>query len=318
MKKKLLFIAPNYYGFNEVVYQGLQSYSDYEVIEIDSTKPYKYKNIGERIFNFFLKTFKGHNLKKIKTELYIQQTIERSEEYDLLLVNRPDMLTEQALETAIAKSKKSKAILWDSIKKIPQSNEYLAKFDNVLSFDPDDCYNYGFTPITNFYFKEAQNWEIKFDVALLITYDNRIHDAIKLFQYFNSQGIKAKARIFVYKKDQIKEKLPENMEIIEQIIPFKKSCEYYFDSKVILDLSHPHQKGLSFRPFEALGLKKKLITTAENVKSLEFYNTTNILYLQDINNIELPEEFLKDEYLNPSLQITKRYSLENWVESVTS
>jgi len=108
------------------------------------------------------------------------------------------------------------------------------------------------------------------------------------------------------------------MEIIEQIIPFKKSCEYYFDSKVILDLSHPHQKGLSFRPFEALGLKKKLITTAENVKSLEFYNTTNILYLQDINKIELPEEFLKDEYLNPSLQITKRYSLENWVESVTS
>lgn len=318
MKKKLLFIAPNYYGFNEVVYQGLQSFSDYEVIEIDSTKPYKYKNIGERIYNFFLKIFKGHNLKKIKTELYIQQSIEKYGQYDLLLVNRPDMLTKQALESAVSKSKKSKAILWDSIKKIPQQNEYLAKFDNILSFDPDDCIHYGFTPITNFYFREAHNWEIKFDVALLMTYDNRINDAIKLFRYFKSQGINAKARIFVHKKDLIKEKLPKNMEVIEQIIPFKSSCEYYFDSKAILDLSHPHQKGLSFRPFEALGLKKKLITTAENVKSLEFYNTTNILYLQDIDNIDFPEKFLKDDYLTPSLQITKRYSLENWVESVTS
>ncbi|WP_411972299.1 hypothetical protein ACLCDV_22830 [Sphingobacterium sp. Lzh-3] len=318
MKKKLLFIAPNYYGFNEVVYNGLRSFSEYEVIEIDSTKPYKYKNISERVYNFFLKKFRGLNLKKVKSEFYLQKSIEKYEQYDLLLINRPDLLTKHALETAVSRSKKSKAILWDSIEKIPQSNEFLSKFDAVLSFDPADCYKYGFTPITNFYFKEAQNWEIKFDVALLITYDNRINDAIKLFRYFNNNGIKAKARIFAYKKDQIKEKLPENMEIIEQIIPFKNSCEYYFDSKIILDLSHPHQKGLSFRPFEALGLKKKLITTAENVKSLEFYNTTNILYLQDINDIEIPEDFLKDEYLNPDLQITKRYSLENWVENVTS
>ncbi|WP_104383946.1 lipopolysaccharide core biosynthesis protein rfaS [Sphingobacterium sp. HMA12] len=318
MKKKLLFIAPNYYGFNEVVYSGLKSFSGYEVIEINSTRPYQYKNIGEKIYNFFLKTFKKDNLKKIKTEQYIQQTIEDFGQYDLLIVNRPDLLTEEALKKAITKSKKSKVILWDSLKKIPQPNEYLAKFDNILSFDPDDCIHYGFTPITNFYFKEAQNWEIKFDVALLMTYDNRINDAIKLFRYFDSQGINAKARIFVYKKDQIKEKLPENMEVIEQIIPFKKSCEYYFDSKAILDLSHSNQKGLSFRPFEALGLEKKLITTAENVKSLEFYNATNILYIKDIDNIDFPKKFLDEKYLKPSLQVAKRYSLKNWVESIIS
>jgi len=318
MKKKLLFIAPNYYGFNEVVYQGLQSFSDYEVIEIDSTRPYKYKNICEKIYNFLLKTFKGYNLKKIKTELYIQQTIEKFEQYDLLLVNRPDILTKTTLESAIAKSKNSKVILWDSLKKIPQPDGYLAKFNDVLSFDPDDCLKFGFTPITNFYFKEAQNSEMNFDVALLMTYDSRIKDAIKLFRYFERHEIKAKAKIFVSQKDEIKERLPKGMEVIRQIIPFEKSCEYYYDSKAILDLSHPHQKGLSFRPFEALGLEKKLITTAKNVESLEFYNTTNVLYLKDIDNIKFPVEFLKDEYLKPSLEITKRYSLKNWVESITS
>lgn len=318
MKKKLLFIAPNYYGFNEVVYSGLQSFSDYEVIEINSTKPYKYKNIGERIHNFFLKTFKKDNLKRIKTEQYIQQTIENCGQCDLLIVNRPDLLTEGALTRAIAQSKKSKVILWDSLKKIPQPEEYLSKFDYILSFDSDDCLKYGFIPITNFYFREAQNSEIKFDVALLMTYDNRINDAIKLFRYFERHDIKAKAQILVPKKNQIKEKLPENMAVIHQIIPFEKSCEYYFDSKAILDLSHPNQKGLSFRPFEALGLEKKLITTAENVKSLEFYNETNILYIEDTDNIDFPKEFLDETYIKPSLQIAKRYSLKNWAESITS
>ncbi len=103
MKKKLLFIAPNYYGFNEVVYNGLRSFSEYEVIEIDSTKPYKYKNISERVYNFFLKKFRGLNLKKVKSEFYLQKSIEKYEQYDLLLINRPDLLTKHALETAVSR-----------------------------------------------------------------------------------------------------------------------------------------------------------------------------------------------------------------------
>ena len=43
MKKKLLFIAPDYYGFNEVVLNGLKEYSDYEVTHIVSNLKYKYK-----------------------------------------------------------------------------------------------------------------------------------------------------------------------------------------------------------------------------------------------------------------------------------
>ena len=43
MKKKLLFIAPDYYGFNEVVLQGLKEYSGYEVEHLVSNFKYKYK-----------------------------------------------------------------------------------------------------------------------------------------------------------------------------------------------------------------------------------------------------------------------------------
>ena len=61
MKSKLLFIAPDYYGFNKVVAKGFNDYSGYNVIDINSTEKYRYKNFGERIINFFSKIF----LKKI-------------------------------------------------------------------------------------------------------------------------------------------------------------------------------------------------------------------------------------------------------------
>ena len=42
-KKSLLYIAPNYYGFNEVVFEGLKKYTDCDITHIISNK--KYKNI---------------------------------------------------------------------------------------------------------------------------------------------------------------------------------------------------------------------------------------------------------------------------------
>ena len=64
MAKKILFIAPDYYGFNEVVFEGLKSYSGAEVVQIISNENYNYKNINERIQNFFSKIFLKRNIKK--------------------------------------------------------------------------------------------------------------------------------------------------------------------------------------------------------------------------------------------------------------
>ena len=116
MKKRLLFIAPGYYGFNEVVFEGLKKYSGYDVTHINSTLPYQYKNIFEKIYNFVLKTFLGKNLKNIKSAAHIQNTINILD-YDVLLVNRPDVLSLNDLDLAIKKSKHSIALFWDSIQK---------------------------------------------------------------------------------------------------------------------------------------------------------------------------------------------------------
>lgn len=315
MKKQLLFIAPDYYGFNEVVSDGLKKYSGHNVIDINATLPFQYKNIGERIHNFLLKTFFGKNLKKIKKGRHVHQIISQYDEFDLLIINRPDVLEINDLNLARQKCRQSVCLLWDSIEKIPTQEKCLPFFDKIFSFDPGDCENHGFTPITNFYFKSERTEDVEYDVALLMTYDNRIQDAIKIFQYFNKRGIKAKAKIFTHQSQLPLENLPHGMEVIRQIIPFKKAYEYYLDSKSILDLAHPHQRGLSFRPFEAIGLEKKLITNA-NLRHTDFYNEENIHIIENIDNIQIPKKFFENSYHEINADVKEKYFIKQWIQSI--
>ncbi|WP_293902094.1 hypothetical protein [Sphingobacterium sp. UBA5670] len=317
MKKKILFIAPGYYGFNEVVSEGLKKYSGYKIIDVNSTLPYQYKNLGERIYNFFLKTFLGKNLKEIKKGQYIRQTITQHGEIDLLIVNRPDVLTAEDLHLAQQACKRSVCLFWDSIDKIPSQKNFINSFDTIFSFDPVDCEQFGFKSITNFYFATLRKTILQYDIALLMTYDKRITDAIKLFKYFEKHGIKAKAKIFTYKSHPIKEDLPKNMEVIHTIVPFNKAYEYYLDSKIILDLAHPNQRGLSFRPFEAIGLEKKLITTA-NIDQADLYHEDNVYIIKDINTIDIPKSFIENDYRIISSNIKEKYFIKNWIQTIIS
>ena len=58
-------------------------------------------------------------------------------------------------------------------------------------------------------------------------------------------------------------------------------------SKIIVEIQRNDQIGLSFRIFEALGYRKKLVTTNTDVVNYDFYNPQNILVI-DENNIEIP------------------------------
>ncbi len=58
-EKHLLFIAPYYYGFDDVIYFGLENYSDYNIHRLTMGSTYQYSNLYERIINFL----KHHCLK---------------------------------------------------------------------------------------------------------------------------------------------------------------------------------------------------------------------------------------------------------------
>ncbi|MGE8425144.1 MAG: hypothetical protein ACN6PI_20070, partial [Sphingobacterium siyangense] len=101
------------------------------------------------------------------------------------------------------------------------------------------------------------------------------------------------------------------------IVPFNKAYEYYLDSKIILDLAHPNQRGLSFRPFEAIGLEKKLITTA-NIDQADLYHEDNVYIIKDINTIDIPKSFIENDYRIISSNIKEKYFIKNWIQTIIS
>ena len=98
-------------------------------------------------------------------------------------------------------------------------------------------------------------------------------------------------------------------------MPHSEIVEFYKDGKVILDLVRENQDGLSFRIFEAMALKKKIITNNKTILDYDFYNPNNILLLNDeLSNLDL--SFFESDYQELPKEIYEKYTLENWVKKV--
>jgi hypothetical protein len=316
MPKKILFIAPDYYGFNEVVFDGLKEYSGAEVFHITSNEDYKYRNFGEKIHNFLSKFFLKKNIKNEKASAEILKKLKDLPDLDIVIINRPDLLSETHLNYISKKTDKTVALLWDSLEKIPIKLDILKKFNTVLSFDENDCKQYNFQKITNFYFKKKVDSVINYDIAFLGTFDIRFPILLKIFKYLQENNFKAKAKIFSYHPEKIEKYYQDSIENINKIIPFNLSFSYYLDSLIILDLSQPNQEGLSFRPFEAIGLEKKLITTSKNILNYDFYDSQNIYIINNIEKLNIPESFFTTPYKKLSEEISDKYFIKNWIQNI--
>lgn len=86
-------------------------------------------------------------------------------------------------------------------------------------------------------------------------------------------------------------------------------------SKAILDMKLPYHEGLSFRFFEAIYYKKKIITDNVNVKNYDFYHPDNI-FITDYEDFSGLKEFLEKPYYEIDEKIVNKYGVENWLRYV--
>lgn len=313
--KRLLFISPDYYDFHSVILKGFQKYSDYEVTMVITNTTYRYKNVFERINNFFSKIFLKKNLKKIKQEKLISDLISQNNEYEIAFVNRPDMLSQKVFDLIQNICKTKITYYWDSFNKIRGQKETIQYFDKCYSFDVNDCERYNLTPLHNFYFDQSTSEKIKYDVLFLGTFDKRFTTVKSITNSLVDQGLNATSILLDFNKQNHAIYSSDCIQFIDKIIPFEKSIQYSLQSKMILDIHHDNQIGLSFRPFEAMGLRKKLITTNQHIKDYDFYNPNNIFIWNDSTK-QIPNTFLTTPYQELPKEILTKYSLENWVSKI--
>ncbi|URM35170.1 hypothetical protein [Flavobacterium anhuiense] len=312
---KITIISHDNWGYNQNIVKALQK-RGHIVNHIDfNTFKYKYPNFSYRIYNFFLKVFFKKNIKNIHFGTEINNRLEAfGQIQDIILTIKGDFIDSKKILDFKKYTKKSIAFFNDNIKRCPKIVSTISNFDEVYTFEKEDALKYNLKFITNFIYNESKlNTEgvFKYDVFNISSRDNRFRTICKIAKELKAKEISFKF-IIHDKKNKLKD---PNIEFIPESIQVDLVNKLVNDSKLLLDIHRKEQNGLSFRVFESLGLQKKLITTNHNIVQYDFYNPKNILII-DEKNINFDIDFFRSSYEPIPDDIYKKYTIENWVETV--
>ncbi|SEH67029.1 hypothetical protein SAMN02927937_00789 [Paenimyroides aquimaris] len=316
MKQNLLFFAPNHFDIDLAILNQLEKMEQYQIVKIDP-ESYQYKNSFERIFNLLGKIFFNKTLKKDWKAKQQLNHINQQKKYDVCLIFRPDLLHPKVLNFIQDNVKSRKVVYWDSFDKIPKLKSTLPYFNDFYSFEEKDCNNYNFKKISNFYIHKKTDKLPTYDAFFFGSKDARLNNIIKVITYLKEKKWNAQALI-VAKKTKSKSK-PVNVNgvtITETSTPFSQIYQYSENTKIVIDIAHSNQKGLSMRPYEALGLKRKLITNNSNIKNYDFYNEKNIFIITDFDNLNIPDSFLNTPFEKLPQEVYNKYHIKNWLENI--
>ena len=218
---------------------------------------------------------------------------------------------------------------WDSIANNSNAQNLLPYFDRVFSFDKIDCERLGLHFLPLFYTPDYANIpyydkEIKYDMLFVGTTHS---DRYKLVKRIEEQIIKMgglcltwfyfPSKILYYKMKIQNSYLRQIPVHTFHFKPMSKELllQLYAGSRIIIDVQHPKQTGLTMRCIETLGAKRKLITTNYYITEYDFYNPDNILVV-DRNLPYVPEKFLNEPYRDTPKEIYESYSIKNWLSSI--
>lgn len=322
--KKLLLIMPRFFDYPDVISEELQNMG-YEVDFYDD-RP-STKGIVKAIIRVNQNLIHGY------IRRYFDRMMEyvRRQKYDtvFLISGQSLSFSKEMLQELKACQKQAEFVLyqWDSMKNFPYIREMHGLFDRMLSFDRADC-------------------ETVSDLQFLPLFYSRKYEEIgkkktNSYQYdfsFVGTAHPKKYKFIRQMSEQLKSVYPK--QFIYFFFPsvfayyYRKLCaselkharksEFHFvplkgaemdslitGTRCILDSPQAGQKGLTIRVLEALGAKKKLITTNEDVRQYDFYRPENIYIYQD--KIDLEDVFFSVPYQEIEPEIYEKYALRNWL-----
>ena len=327
MKRKLLLIMPNFFDYPQAICEELEKMW-YEVDCFDDRPSTNgmvkaiirvNKNlIGQYINRYFEKVMKTVRAKK----------------YDVVFLISGQSLSfsEDMIQQIKDEQPQAKYVLyqWDSLKNFPYIEKIEPYFDKCYSFDKNDVAtheNLKFLPL--FYTRRYENIgnskkrEFQYDFCFVGTAHPKKYKFIQMMTrqlkevypnqfvyYFFPSRI-----VFFYRKLMNPElRHAHYSEFHFDPLAGKEMDRVFANSKCVLDSAQAGQIGLTIRVLEALGAKKKLITTNEDVVNYDFYREENI-YVYD-GHFDLKAPFFNSDYVEVENSVYEKYSLRNWLKEI--
>lgn len=309
--KKILVIAPFAFGYTAHIHEALQQYPNVEASILYLDKPaFRYKNALHKAQNFFSKLVLGKNLKKSFVSERIKASVRELRQQDEVFIIRPDMLSDAMLQFIKNHTEKFIAYYYDSTRRFPRKVDIMPFFDKIYSYDRLDVDKYDLEFLTNYIFEESNHAQFDYQFFNISTNDYRFPLLENLAKYLKENDWSY--TIQVYNGSDMP---AEYVEIITTQKSIQEVSQLIQKAKIIVEIQRTEQVGLSFRIFEALGHRKKLITTNKDIVNYDFYHPQNILVL-DEHAIEIPEDFVTSPYVEIDEKILSKYKIENWVQPI--
>lgn len=318
--KSIILAVPNHFGLPEVFKKNLE-YLGFKVFTVEHDCLQVKLSAEESLIHIYKKAFRNNKTFKAKVlaekkELPQLFFLDKISHADYALVIRPDLFSKNVLAKIQKKSTLTVAYQWDGMQRFPLAGETIKYFDRFFVFDERDTIKYPQTRhIHNFYFDYLlESSEIKQDLFFVGTFmKDRIDELCKLSILFQDMNLKTNINVIYNKEKHIKKYREYPINFTKTGMSFEENMENAKASNVILDFNNSIHKGLSFRAFEALGFRKKLITNNELIKKYNFYNSSNMFLLNSNNFSEIPN-FLTSDYVHTSEEIDQKYSFTNWIQ----
>lgn len=320
--KRIIIILPKFFGYEDYIYREFSKYcSDVNII---------YENLDElnylyRLLYAYLPKYK----KNIQRKYYISKLKKKIKNADIILVIRGSSITEDVMNyMKLEAPSQCKFCLyqWDSVQNNPEIKKIHHMFDIVSTFDLNDARKYKWKYRPLFFIPEILNNKDKtidvFFIASLHSKRVEILNEVKEITKKNGLSVRTflfSKRLVFYKRKYINKKEEYcnsvNKDILFKPISVKESYSFYSDSKIVVDYTHPNQKGLTMRTIECLGNKCKLVTNNKYVREADFYNENNI-FIYDENNFDIPKDFINKPYENIDKNIVDSYTIQKWIMDI--
>ncbi|WP_281298273.1 glycosyltransferase family protein [Flavobacterium limnophilum] len=321
--KKILFFSVKLFNYENIIADKLRALG----AEVD----YYDERPSNSIFTKGIIRLK-RNLYNVKISRYYNDILKdvKGKSYDYFFLIKGEVMPQYFIDEIIALNPEIILLYYtfDSFENNPNGVDILKNFHKKFSFDSKDSqmYNLTFRPLffSDDYHKLISKDKVTYDLLFIGTaHSDRYVISEKVGKWCEKNNLKkflfyySPSRIvflfFKFFDSSFKKFKYDKISFFS--LTHKDIIELYQESKVVLDINHPNQKGLTMRVFEALGSGKKLITTNVDIKRYPFYNENNI-YIIDRNSIKMNLEFFTTPFLEINEELYGRMSISGWLNEL--
>ena len=190
----------------------------------------------------------------------------------------------------------------------------IPSYYRVWTYDKYDSDKYGIRlSKTSVYYhsfvKPKENAE--YDVVYVGADKGRGDFLLQLESKLNEMGMRTK---FVIVKDG---KFARGKSYYQKRLTYDEITSLIVKSKAILNVALENQQGITVRDMESLFFDVKLLTTNNNIKNTDIYNTNNVYIIEDLS-LKCLQQFMSLPHIPLSNEIKDLHTFDKYIEEIVT